>query len=166
MRATTRIATVLAMAAAVAVVCGGWGSATSSPAYAPTQSAVASAGRTGPVAEAESHVVLLASPVLPQGLALPSGVGPASTTRTFTRGELRGWEASVDLGPVAVAAALRSLRDALTDQGFEIRGGSHDLFGARQRDGRWEIVVARVEHHGRADTARDVLTVGIGTRPA
>lgn len=158
----------LAMAAAVAVVCGGWGSATSSLAYAPTQSPVASAGRPGqsPTGEAGSHVVLLASPVLPQGLALPSGVGPASATRTFTRGELRGWEASVDLGPVAVAAALRSLRDDLTDRGFEMRGGSHDLFGARQRDGRWEIVVARVEHHGRADTARDVLTVGIGTRPA
>ena len=159
----------LVTAATVAVVCGGWGSAMSSTADAPAPASLTTAADgSGRAAggRATGDVVLLASQVLPQGLALPNGVRPAGTARTFARGELRGWETTVDLGPVAVTTVMRSLRDDLSAQGFQLSGGSHDVFGMRQRHGRWEIVVARVEHHGRADAQRDVLTVGIGSRPA
>lgn len=159
----------LATASTVAIVCGGWGSPVSAPAYAPTQAllvAAVDAPRVPAVGQADADVVLLAAQVLPEGLALPRGVVASDASRTYADGELRGWETSVDLGPVSVADALRCVRDDLAAQGFSLRTGSHDVFGARQRDGRWEIVVARVEHHGRADAQRDVLTVGIGSRPA
>ena len=64
------------------------------------------------------------------------------------------------------ADALAALRRDLTADGFELRGGTADVFAMRQRDGRWEIVVARVATRGVAGASREVLTPGIGSRPA
>lgn len=168
MRTAARIALVLTTTTALAVACGGWGSALSAPAYAPTTAllvATTGAQRLPALGPADADAVLLGTQVLPEGLAVPRGATPTGDAHAFVDGPLRGWEIAVDLDTVPVHDALAALRADLGAHGFTLRAGSRDVFAARQREGRWEIVVARVATHGRGDRARDVLTLGVGSRP-
>jgi hypothetical protein len=159
MQTSTRIATILATATVVAVVGAGWASTVGAPAYAPATSA-----SSAPPASA--GVVRVATSVIPGGLPVPTGTSKPGAPHAFVAGPLRGWEVAIDLAAVPADAALDLLRDDLTAQGFTLRSGSRDVFAARQRARRWEIVVARVETHGRGDRAREILTLGVGSRPA
>lgn len=176
MRSGGRIATVVTATTLVALL-GGFASVVAAPAEAPTAPASgASTGATSgattsgpatrrtPTTAAELRV---GTTELDGGLGLPAGVtllGPAHSETSATG--IRRWEVDLDLGAVEPGDVLDSLAADLIAAGFDVRRGTHDVFGARQSEGRWSIVVARSEIRGRGDDARDVLTLGIGSRRA
>jgi hypothetical protein len=162
MRTTTKVLAVLVAAASTATLGGLWGSTISARAEAPVR-----ARDAAPDPAATRAPLVVAADVLPGGLALPAGVRPLGAPRAGeSTSDLHRWETDLELGAVPGADALAALRRDLTADGFELRGGTADVFAMRQRDGRWEIVVARVDTRGVAGASREVLTLGIGSRPA
>lgn len=161
MRATARVTTVATAAAVMAVVTAGWGSLVTAPGPGP-------ATPTTPVSQPArgSTVVRVAPELLHGGIALPDGLVQVQPASRLVDGELRGWETAFDLHGVPRERVLLVLREDLTRLGFELRTGDGDVFGVRRHDDRWEIVVARVDSHGAAEDASQVLRLAIGSRPA
>lgn len=167
MRTTTKVLAVLVAAASTATLGGLWGSTISARAEAPVRARDAAVVDVAPDPAATRAPLVVAADVLPGGLALPAGVRPLGAPRAGeSTSDLHRWETDLELGAVPGADALAALRRDLTADGFELRGGTADVFAMRRRDGRWEIVVARVDTRGVAGASREVLTLGIGSRPA
>jgi hypothetical protein len=115
---------------------------------------------------ARTGSVRIGTEVIPEGVPVPRGTLSVGTPHSFVDGHLRGWETALDLGGVPAATALAELRADLAAQGFDVRTGSLDVFGARLRSGRWEIVVARAQTRLIDHRTRQVLMVGVGSRAA
>lgn len=162
MRTSTRVATVLLMTGITAAAGGIWGGALTAPVVAPV--ATSTGVRAVQPAPAQVRVGTAA---LATGVALPAGsalLGAPSVSSSD--GGLRRWECTVDLAGASPAAALAIVRADLRAHGFDVQGGTSDVFAVRRCEGRWEIVVARVALHGTGEDATQVLELGIGSRPA
>jgi hypothetical protein len=163
MRTTTRIATTITTTLVV-VVAGGWAGALTAPAIAPTAAPRTAAG-PAPADAAGTGTTRVATALLHGGLSVPAGLTQSEPVHRLADGAMSGWEAAFDLHGVPSATVLDVLRADLVTKGFELRSGTHDVFGVRQHDDRWEIVVARVDVHGTSDRGTEVLRIGIGSRP-
>jgi hypothetical protein len=169
MRTGLRLATVVGAATLVAMA-GAFGSVVAAPVYVPVQTPTASSAHDAALADAARSggpALTVGTTQIPGGIALPAGMrllGPAITGHS--PGDLHRWEMTLDLGDVPGSEALDSLAASLTALGFEVRQGRHDVFAARERANRWEIVVLLVETRGTGEDARDVLGLAIGSRPA
>ncbi|HET7899864.1 MAG TPA: hypothetical protein VFL59_01670 [Candidatus Nanopelagicales bacterium] len=120
-----------------------------------------------PRGSAGLETTVVADDVLPGVLKLPVGPVPLKPpTRSEDIGDLHRWEVDLDLSTVGKAAAIAAVKADLRAAGFAVRASADDVFGMRLRGDRWEIVVARVSTRGSGEDVTNVLTIGVGSRPA